>query len=348
MGDHSARIIKDDHKFDIDTYDNTDDAPWARDRRLRKLAHSTRDDYCQRFIPHNSNCLSWDDLLEGESSGKYEGSASIEDFEIGGPIGGGISGITYLARVGRIYVALKIIHKQNKSVNFLKEIVREIKILHQLDHPNIIQIYDFFHDEDRIYIVNEYCDGGDLINYVNTHPIISDEKILSIATQIIMGINELHKKHIVHRDIKMENIVMCRGDVVKIIDFGCAVYCYPDQYVDYPPCGTISYSSPETLIRGGKIDQSVDVWSLGIVIYLLITKKFPFTGSTNKQLSNNIFSLNYKRIVDHHSPFNPVIRKIFTYRDDRPKIADLLKLHPFSDHLVLLMSNYEAISKLLS
>ncbi|EAR93838.1 Serine/Threonine kinase domain protein (macronuclear) [Tetrahymena thermophila SB210] len=216
-----------------------------------------------------------------------------ENFKIGKHLGTGKFSEVHMAQdlnTGLI-VALKKIKKEvlikYKSEDYLEN---EIKIQIFSNHPNILKLYGFYYDEEFVYLVQEYASHGELYQELKRQPNQRFDEIKGAAymRQICDAFTYLHRYHIIHRDIKPENILMSFG-VLKIADFGCSVYCPDDRRETF--CGTIDYISPE-IVNGEAYGQSVDIWSLGILTFELLTGKSPFQYETKNEILVNILNMN--------------------------------------------------------
>lgn len=210
--------------------------------------------------------------------------------------------------------AVKIINKR-KALNTgggMVEVERELSILRKLDHPNIVKLKSFYEDLDNYYLVMEFVPGGDLMDFVAANGAIGEEATRVITKQILKGIHYVHKKGISHRDLKPDNILIKSDDpiIVKISDFGLAKISDNSTFMK-TFCGTLAYVAPEIIT--GKYgnsqpsqsqsspntlyDNSVDMWSLGCLVYVLLTSHLPFNGKTQNQMFSKIKSGQY-----HTSP----------------------------------------------
>jgi len=162
---------------------------------------------------------------------------------------------------------------------------REIEILKICQHPNIIRLEDVFENADYIYIVLEYCDGGDLFSYLEKRNFsIKEEKAANIIKQLSQAISYLHSYGVIHRDIKPENILMMNDSdnaEVKILDFGLSDILNPGQVCN-ESYGTISYVAPEILL-GYSYSFPADLWSIGVLAYLLLVGCLPFDHESDER-----------------------------------------------------------------
>ena len=175
-------------------------------------------------------------------------------------------------------VAIKIMAKKNMDKSDLELAKVEIDILKIGQHPNIIKLYDIYENENYIYIIMEYCSGGDLLSYFEYHEYeLPETKVCEIIHKLSMAIYYLHSYGIVHRDLKPENILMTdlspQADI-RLLDFGLSKIIGNDEKCT-EPYGTLSFVAPEVL-QGKPYDKSVDLWSIGIITFLLLCGYLPF------------------------------------------------------------------------
>jgi len=182
--------------------------------------------------------------------------------------------------------AVKSIPK-DKIVKELKLLKTELEMLRVVDHPNIIKFYETFEDERYVHIVMEECTGGDLFDHLIQNGQYTEREAASLLEKIIAAINHLHTLHICHRDIKPENFLFAaldRFSDIKIIDFGLATKFGDDQM--HTVVGTPYYVAPEVL--RGNYDQQCDVWSLGVLLYVILAGYPPFYGDSQHEIFRKI------------------------------------------------------------
>ena len=207
-------------------------------------------------------------------------------------IGSGLFGQIYLCRqisTNKTF-AVKIISKAGLPTDHLKKrlIEGQVKIMQEIDHPSILKIFDFFEDARNFYLVMEYVRGGDLFNKIEKYGRFSEKLAAKIMKQLLSAIAHLHSNHIIHRDIKCENILVEEHQaqmVVKLIDFDTVVKKKIDEEVK-GVYGTVYYMAPE-VIQGG-YSEKCDIWSAGVVLYTLITQHFPFGGDSDEAIMKAI------------------------------------------------------------
>lgn len=210
----------------------------------------------------------------------------LSDFKLLGLLGDGAYGEVWKARhklTGQFF-ALKIVEKVKVS-RMLSQFNREINILYTISHPNIIRLYQHFEDSLYFYLVMELVENGTLRDRISVLNPLSEPEIQSIFWQILQAVDYLHSQvpPIIHRDIKPENI-MFDNNLVKLCDFGFSNYYDQERKTS---CGTLEYLSPEIVERRSH-DTSVDIWSLGILLYELFTGVTPFSDGNNEQVLMNI------------------------------------------------------------
>ncbi|ESQ43878.1 hypothetical protein EUTSA_v10005839mg [Eutrema salsugineum] len=215
----------------------------------------------------------------------------VGDYELGPKIGSGSFAVVWLAkhRSSGLEVAVKEIDKKLLSPKVRDNLLKEISILSTIDHPNIIRFYEAVETGDRIFLVLEYCSGGDLAGYINLHGKVSEAVAKHFMRQLALGLQVLQEKHFIHRDLKPQNLLLSSKEetpLLKIGDFGFARSLQPQSMAE-TFCGSPLYMAPE-IIQNQKYDAKADLWSAGAILFQLVTGKPPFDGTNHMQLFNNI------------------------------------------------------------
>ena len=208
-------------------------------------------------------------------------------YELIEKIGDGGMAIVYKARCRLLnrYVAIKILKPEyTKDVKVLDNFRRESQAAASLSHPNIVNIYDVGREGNIHYIVMELVEGETLADMIDQEAPMPYKKVINITRQIAAGLSFAHKNNIIHRDIKPHNILMTKDGVAKIADFGIAKAISESTIMknttsDDMVMGSVHYFSPEQA-RGGYVDAKSDIYSLGIVMYEMLTGRVPFDGDS--------------------------------------------------------------------
>lgn len=228
---------------------------------------------------------------------KHADNWSLIDFEIGKSLGHGKFGNVYLAREkrSRCLVALKVLCKQQlkkQSCDIMKrEITNQIKLI----HPNILRLYDFFEDEERVYMIMEYAAQGDLYNQMKNQDSkrFPPEKVAIYIKQLASAIEWCHKKKIVHRDIKLENVLLMKDETLKLCDFGWSARIPSKSKRRGSIVGTLDYLSPE-MVASEPHSYELDIWTLGVITYEMLIGETPFLHKTYKGTYDRIKRVDVK------------------------------------------------------
>ena len=216
-------------------------------------------------------------------------------YEIGGKLGSGayaeVRSCTH--RLHKASRAVKIIDKNMLSTEAIKaQFIQEVEILKLLDHPNIVRAYEFFEDQNKLYIVMEQCKGGELFDEIIKHQQFSEYQTAQIIRQVFSCIAYLHGIGVAHRDIKPENLLLDEKDDIfniKLIDFGVAVKIGKSGLTGI--IGTPSYLAPEVI--DGTYNEKCDVWSAGVIMYILLSGCPPFQNDVQEEMYNSIKDCDY-------------------------------------------------------
>ncbi|XP_060642926.2 serine/threonine-protein kinase SIK2 [Anolis sagrei] len=209
------------------------------------------------------------------------GPVRVGFYEIEGTLGKGNFAVVKLGRhrITRSEVAIKIIDKsQLDSVN-LEKIYREVQIMKMLDHPHIIKLYQVMETKSMLYLVTEYAKNGEIFDYLANHGRLSESEARRKFWQILSAVEYCHGRKIVHRDLKAENLLLDNNMNIKIADFG-----FGNFYKSGEPlttwCGSPPYAAPEVFEGQQYEGPQLDIWSMGVVLYVLVCGALPFDGPT--------------------------------------------------------------------
>ena len=230
---------------------------------------------------------------------------------------------------GVVYLAVNIITKQNMAMKKIKkvkeneiddmEIKNEINILKKLDHPNIVKIIEFYSAPKAYYIITDFCSCGELYNQIKNQ--YSENQLAVLFYQVLSGLYYLHSNNIVHRDLKLENILISEIEKdkvtnekyfwVKIIDFGTAKI-FEKNKSEKAVVGSSYYIAPEVLHK--HYNEKCDTWSVGVILYMLIVGRAPFDGKTDEEIIENIekgqFNSKHKKLLNSSEEVQDLVKKL--------------------------------------
>ncbi|XP_036985343.2 testis-specific serine/threonine-protein kinase 4 isoform X2 [Artibeus jamaicensis] len=223
-------------------------------------------------------------------------------YEVGKAIGNGSYGTVYEAYYTKqkVMVAVKIISKKKASEDYLNKFLpREIQVMKVLRHKHLINFYQAIETTSRVYIILELAQGGDVLEWIQRYGACSEPLAGKWFSQMALGIAYLHSKGIVHRDLKLENLLLDKRENVKISDFGFAKMVPSNQAVRNSPshgqmncfnhlsqtyCGSFAYACPEILLGLPYNPFLSDTWSMGVILYTLVVARLPFDDTNLKKL----------------------------------------------------------------
>ncbi|XP_064896375.1 serine/threonine-protein kinase SIK2 isoform X3 [Columba livia] len=209
------------------------------------------------------------------------GPVRVGFYDIEGTLGKGNFAVVKLARhrITRSEVAIKIIDKSQLDVVNLDKIYREVQIMKMLDHPHIIKLYQVMETKSMLYLVTEFAKNGEIFDYLASHGRLSESEARRKFWQILSAVEYCHGRKIVHRDLKAENLLLDNNMNIKIADFG-----FGNFYKSGEPlttwCGSPPYAAPEVFEGQQYEGPQLDIWSMGVVLYVLVCGALPFDGPT--------------------------------------------------------------------
>ena len=190
-------------------------------------------------------------------------------------------------------VAVKIVNKNELDKENLNKIGREIEIMRGLSHKNIIKLYQVMESDSFMYIVTEFAAGGEIFDWLVTNKKMTESQAARTFSQILNAVNYCHVNNVVHRDLKAENLLLDHDGNIKLADFGFSNYFSAGQTLR-TWCGSPPYAAPE-LFEGREYDgPKADIWSLGVILYVLVSGSLPFDGATLQDLRVRIMSCQYR------------------------------------------------------
>lgn len=181
-------------------------------------------------------------------------------------------------------VALKIINKKTAPKDFLdKFLPRELEVIQKLNHKSIVAAYEIINIGQKVYISLEWAGHGDLLQYVRLKGNLKETEARRMFTELLGAIEYIHKHNIVHRDLKCENILLSKKNAIKLADFGFARTLVPPQ-LSKTFCGSAAYAAPELLQGIPYVGTCADVWSLGVILYIMVCSAMPYRDNNIKTL----------------------------------------------------------------
>ncbi|KAK7909574.1 hypothetical protein WMY93_014258 [Mugilogobius chulae] len=192
-----------------------------------------------------------------------------------------------------VLTSKEIIDKTQLNSSSLQKLFREVRIMKMLNHPNIVKLFEVIETEKTLYLVMEYASGGEVFDYLVAHGRMKEKEARAKFRQIVSAVQYCHQKCIVHRDLKAENLLLDADMNIKIADFGFSNEFTLGNKLD-TFCGSPPYAAPE-LFQGKKYDgPEVDVWSLGVILYTLVSGSLPFDGQNLKELRERVLRGKYR------------------------------------------------------
>ncbi|XP_039625892.1 NUAK family SNF1-like kinase 1 [Polypterus senegalus] len=223
---------------------------------------------------------------------------------------------------GRV-VAIKSIRKEKiKDEQDMVHIRREIEIMSSLQHPHIISIYEVFENKDKIVIVMEYASKGELYDYISERRRLTERETRHFFRQIVSAVHYCHKNGVVHRDLKLENILLDENCNIKLADFGLSNLYHKDRLLQ-TFCGSPLYASPEIVNGRPYHGPEVDSWALGVLLYTLVYGAMPFIGGDHKNLISQISSGEYREPTQSSDARGLIRWMLMVNPDRRATIEDI-------------------------
>jgi len=217
-------------------------------------------------------------------------------YELKTELGRGAFSIVYLAvqKASGVQYAVKVINKKDLGKDYEKNLKMEVDILKKVNHPNIIALKELFDTPDKLYLIMELVTGGELFDKIVEKGSYTESEAGQLVRKIVSAVDYLHNLGIVHRDLKPENLLLKRADndlEIAIADFGLSKIV-GQQMMMQTACGTPSYVAPEVLNASG-YGKEVDMWSIGVITYILLCGFPPFYGDTVPEIFEQIMEANF-------------------------------------------------------
>lgn len=225
------------------------------------------------------------------ASPEFDGKSNTDFYGFGKVLGQGSFGKVRLAwhRLAGAKVAIKSYEKAKLTEpNHWRRVQQEISLMEQLNHPNLVRMLETIDSPKRIHIVMEYAGGCNLCTHVKAKRRLPEPEARHIFVQIMAGLEYMHNNGVIHRDVKLENVLFTEEGDMKLLDFGFSVLCRDPNKKLKIFCGTPSYMAPEIVMRKEYLGRPVDVWSLGVLLYACLCGCFPFVAKTYPDLYKKI------------------------------------------------------------
>ncbi|XP_070562674.1 serine/threonine-protein kinase PLK1-like isoform X2 [Ptychodera flava] len=223
----------------------------------------------------------------------------------------------------------KIIPKSRISKPHQRQkLEREIHLHSQLDHQNVVRFFKYFDDEDHVYIILELCNKKSLIHTLKQRKTLTEPEVRFFLLQIIEGVRYLQSVNVIHRDLKLGNILLTDSLEIKLADFGLATKLEFDGDRKRTICGTPNYIAPEVLEKIGH-SYEADIWAIGCIMYTMLVGKPPFEGTTLKETYLRVRTNKYSLPSSLHSSAKDLLKQLFNSRpEDRPALEEIMQ-HEF-------------------
>lgn len=249
-------------------------------------------------------------------------------YDIDGTIGKGNFAVVKLARhrIAKTEVAIKIIDKTQLDPTNLEKVYREVEIMKQLEHPHIVKLYQVMETKNMIYMVCEYASRGEIFDYIARYGRMGEPRARSTFAQILSAVEYCHSTGVAHRDLKAENLLLDAQMNVKIADFGFSNRFTPGERLS-TWCGSPPYAAPEVFRGKHYAGPEIDVWSLGVVLYVLVCGALPFDGSTLQSLRDRVLSGRFRIPYFMSTECESLIRKMLVLEPSKRYTIPQIKRH---------------------
>jgi 5'-AMP-activated protein kinase catalytic alpha subunit len=230
-------------------------------------------------------------------------------------------------------VAIKILEKDKiKTRGDSERVSREIKILRQVNHPHIVQLYEIIETNKQLMLVMELAEGGELFNYIVAKHRLNEHESCKYLAQILAGLEYLQKLRIVHRDLKPENLLLDHKKAIKIVDFGLS-NLYQSGETLKTACGSPCYAAPEMIAGKRYHGAQVDVWSCGVILFAMLCGYLPFEDSNTSNLYKKIMTGDFKVPNWVSVEASDILRKILVTDPEKRYTIEKIRNHPwFTKH----------------
>ena len=283
------------------------------------------------FLSKLPNYLPKRDQKVQMSDGTLELPCTLREYELVELLGKGGFSHVYKAhdKTQDMFVAVKIVSRSRiRTPGDEHRLQREIDTMAFLKHKNVVSLHDFFEDENNFYLVLDYCEGGSLYDLIRTGVRMREPQVATVFRQIVEAVAFCHARGVAHRDLKPQNVLITTMPNIKVSDFGLC------GYIDEKPmmnsfCGSPCYAAPECLNHVEYDGRKADVWSLGVILFELVTGEHPWNIANTAQMLQQIRNGSYVVPVFVSSACSDLIGAMLTVEpDSRIPLSDILA-HPW-------------------
>ncbi|XP_059095436.1 serine/threonine-protein kinase par-1-like [Tigriopus californicus] len=255
---------------------------------------------------------------------------ALQIYDIVRTIGKGNFAVVKLARhrMTRTEVAIKIIDKSKLDKANLEKVHREVEVMKLLDHPNIIKLYQVMTSESKIYIVSEYAPKGEIFDYIAEYGRMSEQLARRKFWQIIQAVDYCHQRRVVHRDLKAENLLLDADMNIKVADFGFSNFFKSEDWLT-TWCGSPPYAAPEVFEGKKYKGPEIDIWSLGVVLYVLVCGALPFEAPDPPSLRDRVVRGTFKIPTYMSNECASLIQKMLVRDPKKRYTISMIKRDPW-------------------
>lgn len=259
---------------------------------------------------------------------RSKGHVRVGFYDIERTIGKGNFAVVKLGkhRITKSEVAIKIIDKTQLDENNLQKIYREVQIMKLLSHPNIIKLYQVMETKNMLYLVSEYAPNGEIFDYIARHGKMTEVDARKKFWQIILAVEYCHNHHVVHRDLKAENLLLDANMNIKIADFGFGNFFKTGEHLA-TWCGSPPYAAPEVFEGKKYLGPQIDIWSLGVVLYVLVCGALPFDGHNLQMLRDRVLSGRFRIPFFMSTECESLIRRMLVLDPSKRLTIGQIKKH---------------------
>lgn len=226
-------------------------------------------------------------------------------------------------------VAIKSFKLNDTEINSIRRRLHlETQLMKTLNHPNVLQMYETFETEKYLMIATEYISGGDLLSLLKKRSRLSEPTVKTLFKQLLEGLKYMHSQGIIHRDVKLDNILLDADSTIKLCDLGVSKLIRPGEIMT-EQCGTPAYIAPEIISGEPYSGFGADMWSAGVVLYALLSGTMPFKANNMNDLQTLIISANYPELKDISKDANNLLYELLELDTKKRLTAEQALEHPF-------------------